>query len=194
MEEIPNSHLGSIKPWKSWEKLPINWCRISAINSITNNQKHRHLIFSLLHVFQSPGGKTPQNPRPKSTYSTWMFQEFKDQWLVNGLLHLLINGVYIHIYWGEITPLILTFDPNFLGKIQVTWSVISGRKFHNTDTHHKDTYLLVVAKGWFQHVIWHQTKLHAHMCKRKFLKITTHCASSLIFQKNNSMTPVVVRH
>ena len=30
--------------------------------------------------------------------------------LVNGLYHLLINGVY----WGY-NPLILTFDPNFMG-------------------------------------------------------------------------------
>ena len=34
-------HLGCIKPYKQWDKLPINWCRISAINSITN-----HLITS----------------------------------------------------------------------------------------------------------------------------------------------------
>ena len=33
MEEILH-HLGCIKPCKSWDKLPINWCRISAINSI----------------------------------------------------------------------------------------------------------------------------------------------------------------
>ena len=26
-------HLGCIKPYKQWDKLPINWCRISAINS-----------------------------------------------------------------------------------------------------------------------------------------------------------------
>ena len=27
-------HLGCKKPCKSWDKLPINWCRISPINSI----------------------------------------------------------------------------------------------------------------------------------------------------------------
>ena len=27
-------HRGCMKPYKSWDKLPINWCRISAINSI----------------------------------------------------------------------------------------------------------------------------------------------------------------
>ena len=27
-------HLGRMKPYKWWDKLPINWCRISAINSI----------------------------------------------------------------------------------------------------------------------------------------------------------------
>jgi len=27
-------HLGCMKPYKQWDKLPINWCRISAINSM----------------------------------------------------------------------------------------------------------------------------------------------------------------
>ena len=27
-------HLGCMKPYTSWDKLPINWCRISAINSM----------------------------------------------------------------------------------------------------------------------------------------------------------------
>ncbi len=26
-------HLGCMKPYKYWDKLPISWCRISAINS-----------------------------------------------------------------------------------------------------------------------------------------------------------------
>ena len=31
----PANHcLGCIKPWKSWDKLPINWCKISSINSM----------------------------------------------------------------------------------------------------------------------------------------------------------------
>ena len=34
MEEIPNNHLECIKARKYLEKLPINWCRISSINSI----------------------------------------------------------------------------------------------------------------------------------------------------------------
>ena len=33
MEEILH-HLGCIKPCKSWDKLHINWCRISSINSM----------------------------------------------------------------------------------------------------------------------------------------------------------------
>ena len=33
MEEILH-HLGCNKPCKYWDKLPVNWCRISAINSI----------------------------------------------------------------------------------------------------------------------------------------------------------------
>ena len=34
LEEILH-HLGCIKPCKYWDKLPINWCRISSINSIS---------------------------------------------------------------------------------------------------------------------------------------------------------------
>ena len=32
MEEILH-HLGCIKPCKQWDKLPINWCKISSINN-----------------------------------------------------------------------------------------------------------------------------------------------------------------
>ena len=38
MEEILH-HLGCIKPCKEWEKPPINWCRISSINSIIAVQR-----------------------------------------------------------------------------------------------------------------------------------------------------------
>ena len=31
MEDILH-HLSCIKPWKEWDKLPINWCSISSIN------------------------------------------------------------------------------------------------------------------------------------------------------------------
>ena len=34
MEEMLR-RVGCIKPCKSWDELPINWCRISAINSST---------------------------------------------------------------------------------------------------------------------------------------------------------------
>ena len=37
MEEILH-HLGCIKPSKWWDKLPINWCRISSINSTIMNE------------------------------------------------------------------------------------------------------------------------------------------------------------
>ena len=33
MAEIPNNHLGCMKPYKEWDKLPINWSRISSIHS-----------------------------------------------------------------------------------------------------------------------------------------------------------------
>ena len=34
MEEIPNNHLGCIKPCKYWDIFHINWCRIFSINRI----------------------------------------------------------------------------------------------------------------------------------------------------------------
>ena len=35
MDQISGDHhLGCIKPCKYWDKLPINWCRISSINGI----------------------------------------------------------------------------------------------------------------------------------------------------------------
>ena len=43
------------------------------------------------------------------------------KWLVNGLFHLLINGVY----WGY-NPLILTFDPNFQRDIQADVPFLEG--------------------------------------------------------------------
>ncbi len=39
MEEILH-HLGCIKPWKYWDKLFINWCRISSINRINGFIHH----------------------------------------------------------------------------------------------------------------------------------------------------------
>ena len=33
-------HLGCMKPYKIWDKLPINWCRISAINSTHDGGKN----------------------------------------------------------------------------------------------------------------------------------------------------------
>ena len=44
--EIPNNHLGCIKPCKWWNRLYINWCRISAINSIIHFQVLFAVIFS----------------------------------------------------------------------------------------------------------------------------------------------------
>ena len=44
----------------------------------------------------------------------WRMSQEASKWLVNGLFHLLNNG----IYWGY-NPLMLTLDPNFQGYIQV---------------------------------------------------------------------------
>ena len=37
-------HLGCMKPYEKWEKLPINWCRISAINSSTSLERCAWLL------------------------------------------------------------------------------------------------------------------------------------------------------
>ena len=39
--EIPNNHLGCINPGKLWDIYHINWCRISSINRMTE-QEHLH--------------------------------------------------------------------------------------------------------------------------------------------------------
>ena len=45
-------HLGCMKPYKYWDKLPINWCRISAINSsLTESPKRPVPFFPLKKVF-----------------------------------------------------------------------------------------------------------------------------------------------
>ncbi len=55
--EILN-HLGSIKPCKYWDQLPINWCRISSINSSTN------LLKSVRYSSQEKKTYKPQSPIP----------------------------------------------------------------------------------------------------------------------------------
>ena len=35
MQDIPNNHLGYVKQCKWWDRLQINWCRTSSINSRT---------------------------------------------------------------------------------------------------------------------------------------------------------------
>ena len=69
MEEIPNNHLGCLKPCQYWYKLPINWCRISSIDSI---------VWKLLlcnHVFgiYNYGGWcfSPWHDRVKKTWRIW---------------------------------------------------------------------------------------------------------------------------
>ena len=63
--EIPNNHLGCTKTRKSWDKLSINWCRISEPSTETVPKKsdfHRNLSFifscKLLH---HQDGKPPPN-------------------------------------------------------------------------------------------------------------------------------------
>jgi len=78
--------------------------------------------------------------------STWMSQEVS-KWSVNGLFHLLI---IIGIYW-EYSPLILTFDPNFLphpsNQQQFQWTIcfkglpLPGSTKCDQD-HPKGTYLI----------------------------------------------------
>ena len=43
----PANHLGCIKPCKQWDKLPVNWCRVSSINCIMSRWRiwqsdHQH--------------------------------------------------------------------------------------------------------------------------------------------------------
>ena len=49
MEEILHD-LGCIKPWRRWDKLPINWCRISFINSIPSPFMRTLILINLDYV------------------------------------------------------------------------------------------------------------------------------------------------
>ena len=42
MEEIPNNHLGCIKPCKEWDVYHVNWCRISSINRFIKKLKQEN--------------------------------------------------------------------------------------------------------------------------------------------------------
>ena len=71
MEEILH-HLGCIKPWQLWSKLPINWCRISSINrksSAHNLQKEYpfHKSFPLVSPRKLPLAKKGSIPPRKLT-------------------------------------------------------------------------------------------------------------------------------
>ena len=61
----PANHQGCMKPYKQWEKLPINWCRISAINSISLFQKQQ--ISSLNFTIEM-------------VPSSWVFPDASREW------------------------------------------------------------------------------------------------------------------
>ena len=46
MEEIPNNHLECIKPHENWDKLHVNWCRISFISGM---KFQKRLVFFYNH-------------------------------------------------------------------------------------------------------------------------------------------------
>ena len=52
MEEILH-HLGWLKPYKQWDKPPINWCRISSTHRMIADLHNFHV---LLPMFRRPGG------------------------------------------------------------------------------------------------------------------------------------------
>jgi len=47
MEEILH-HLGWFKPYKQWDKPPINWCRISSIHRINVSPIINHGIITIV--------------------------------------------------------------------------------------------------------------------------------------------------
>ena len=63
MEEIPQNHMGCIKPCKEWHKLPSNWCRISSINSSNRNSWICGMLGSL--------EKTSKNLLPNCSHKWW---------------------------------------------------------------------------------------------------------------------------
>ena len=88
-------HLGCMKPQKQWDKLPINWCRISAINSI-NHPKRKTSLNRPGHFFRNPGDldkcippqKNKKNRAPLSVPNI-------DIWILLFLAHPAIDGKWI---------------------------------------------------------------------------------------------------
>ena len=71
----PANHLGCIKPCKEWDKPPINWCRISSINSISAHEppQKKHLGNLVKHSAQTSLGSTCRrllNDHRKITHPT----------------------------------------------------------------------------------------------------------------------------
>ena len=81
MEEIPNNHLGCIKPCTWWYKLPINWCRISSINRITPNVwGFMDPIWRCLHIFcRWVAKKTPNKHPGRWTAGTYNHHTMKSK-------------------------------------------------------------------------------------------------------------------
>ena len=59
-------HLRYMKPYKWWDKLPFNWCRISAINSRNLNGPKKTHVTSVMKLFRFPGTLTDHPPRGRA--------------------------------------------------------------------------------------------------------------------------------
>ena len=82
----PANHLGCVISCKWWNKLPINWCKISSINCI--------LCFFLLakniHNFSSPKPMTNLYPWVSEVLPCWMTVCQKGVLVVGGLDHIYV--------------------------------------------------------------------------------------------------------
>ena len=84
-EEILH-HQGCIKPRKYWDKLPINWCRISSINSITEDfvLKRFKLHMTWVQFFHAVGFNFNfyEDLRPYATFKSKGFPSQSSMWLL----------------------------------------------------------------------------------------------------------------
>ena len=99
-----------LKPRKSWEKLLINWCRISSINSLAHNSgKQTHIALKPNHLwFISTVGPNSQSGVPDLLLMTfskgWRLKNLIQCWYVermfefSPLVFTQINRAY-GIFW-----------------------------------------------------------------------------------------------
>ena len=139
----PANHLGCMKPYKEWVKLPINWCRISAINSMSCIWGYRTILERLSTLYRSslqrlgygnqicekkhhffrlcPPTKVVSSPNyrypTKYQYEIWSEEELIT--LVLSPCHHVLSSIILQGFWSNLTFINLVWmtNPHYTSRI-----------------------------------------------------------------------------